>query len=191
VPKKIEMPSDQKAHLLLDAVEDRKAIDPVLLDLRGKTLVADFFLICTGNSNVHIRAIAELLLERADENLLAKPRVEGLEIAEWVLLDFGDVVIHVMAEESRERYKLEQFWTTPQPKGALPPTPGSVAAEADEVDTMDEDDLDDEDLDDEDAAFFDEAEQELEPLEDDEEIFDEDDKEDPDGSSANRRNGLH
>ena len=191
MPKKIEMPSDQKAHLLLDAVEDRKAIDPVLLDLRGKTLVADFFLICTGNSNVHIRAIAELLLERADENLLAKPRVEGLEIAEWVLLDFGDVVIHVMAEESRERYKLEQFWTTPQPKGALPPTPGSVAAEADEVDTMDEDDLDDEDLDDEDAAFFDEAEQELEPLEDDEEIFDEDDKEDPDGSSANRRNGLH
>jgi len=185
------MPSDQKAHLLLDAVEDRKAIDPVLLDLRGKTLVADFFLICTGNSNVHIRAIAELVQERADENLLAKPRVEGLEIAGWVLQDFGDVVIHVMAEESRERYKLEQFWTTPQPKGALPPTPGSVAAEADEVDTMDEDDLDDEDLDDEDAAFFDEAEQELEPLEDDEEIFDEDDKEDPDGSSANRRNGLH
>jgi nicotinate-nucleotide adenylyltransferase len=90
--------SEEKAKLLLDTVEDRKAVDPVLLDLRGQTLMADFFLICSGTSNVHIRSIADAVLERADERDVNKPRVEGQQNAEWVLLDFGDVVLHVMAE---------------------------------------------------------------------------------------------
>jgi ribosome-associated protein len=184
--------SEEKAKLLLDTVEDRKAVDPVLLDLRGQTLMADFFLICSGTSNVHIRSIADAVLERADERDVNKPRVEGQQNAEWVLLDFGDVVLHVMAEEPRARYRLEQFWTTPQPKGALPPTPDSVAAadaqaldrqgldgadarfaeiededlENDDGDDMD--DIDDEDLDD--AAFFDEADQEVEPVDEEDDL---------------------
>jgi ribosome-associated protein len=184
--------SEEKAKLLLDTVEDRKAVDPVLLDLRGQTLMADFFLICSGTSNVHIRSIADAVLERADERDVNKPRVEGQQNAEWVLLDFGDVVLHVMAEEPRARYRLEQFWTTPQPKGALPPTPDSVAAadaqaldrqgldgadarfaeiededlENDDGDGMD--DLDDDDLDD--AAFFDEADQEVEPVDEEDDL---------------------
>ena len=184
--------SEEKAKLLLDTVEDRKAVDPILLDLRGQTLMADFFLICSGTSNVHIRSIADAVLERADERDVNKPRVEGQQNAEWVLLDFGDVVLHVMAEEPRARYRLEQFWTTPQPKGALPPTPDSVAAadaqaldrqgldgadarfaeiededlENDDGDGMD--DLDDDDLDD--AAFFDEADQEVEPVDEEDDL---------------------
>ncbi len=158
------MPSEEKAQLLLDTIEDRKAVDPVMLDLRGKVLVADFFLVCSGTSHVHIRAIADAVLEKVDEARLPKPRIEGQEIGEWVLLDFGDVVLHVMGEEPRERYKLEQFWSSTQPKGALPPTPGSVAAE-----DIDEDDLGDFDDEDEmnDAAFFSEADEEVEPVDED------------------------
>jgi ribosome-associated protein len=186
VPKKIDLPSDQKASLLLDAVEDRKAVDPVLLDLRGKTLISDFFLICSGTSNVHIRSIAERALERADEVRLPTPRVEGMEVGEWILLDFGDVVLHVMSAETRERYKLEQFWTTPQPKGALPPTPGTAGAydpdnplsrtgyagpsDADDVGDFSDEDLDAA-IDDEDEAFFAMADKELPPLEDEDDDF--------------------
>jgi len=161
---KTVLPSDEKAKLLLDAVEDRKAVDPVLLDLRDKSLLADFFLVCSGTSNTHIRAIADRVLEKTDEMRLPKPRVEGQSVGEWVLIDFGDVVLHVLGEEPRARYKLEQFWSTPQPKGALPPTPGTVAAGSDE----DMGNFDDEDSeDDEDDAFFAHADTEVEPVDED------------------------
>ncbi len=196
MPKKIEMPSDEKAKFLLDVVEDRKAVDPTLLDLRGQTVMTDFFLICSGTSNVHIRSIADNVLEKSEEQRLNKPRVEGQSVGEWVLIDFGDVVIHVMDEESRARYQLEKFWTTPQPKGALPPTPSSVEngagpgevyagrmlqtegfKEYDQGDETLEDDEDDDvddvdevDLEDdelEDAAFFADADTEVEPVDED------------------------
>lgn len=174
MPKKVDMPSDEKAQIIMDVVEDRKAVDPVLIDLRGKTLLTDFFIVCTGTSNVHIRAIAERVLERGEDERLPKPRVEGEQVGEWVLIDFGDVVLHVMGEEPRERYKLEQFWTTPQPKGALPPTPESIAEGAgdeledvadldfgdEEGNSLDEDEL-------EDAAFFEDADTEVEPIDED------------------------
>jgi hypothetical protein len=115
------------------------------------------------------------VLEVAKEQRLPSPRIEGEQVGEWVLLDFGDVVLHIMAEEPRQRYKLEQFWTTPHPKGALPPTPDSIAAgvgedEDDEAWDEDEDELDEDELDD--AAFFDEADQEVEPIDEDEEDLD-------------------
>ena len=163
------MNSEEKARFLLDVVEDRKAVDPVLLDLRGKTVMTDFFLVCSGTSNVHIRAIADAVLEKAKDADLDKPRVEGQENAEWVLLDFGDVVLHVLAEEPRRRYRLEQFWSTPHPKGALPPTPNTARTDDADVDATE---MDDEDR--LDAAFFDEADQEVEPIDEDEEDFDED-----------------
>ncbi|MBC8102349.1 MAG: ribosome silencing factor, partial [Cytophagales bacterium] len=155
------MPSEEKANLVLDAVEDRKAVDPILLDLRGKTLITDYFLVCTGTSNVHIRSIADFVLEKTEEQRLPAPKIEGKDAGEWVLIDFGDVVVHVMAEETRDRYKLEQFWTTPQPKGALPPTPDTTAdnsmggLDAERIGNFDQDEEDE--FDDEDADFFDEA----------------------------------
>ena len=162
---KTNMPSDEKAQLLLDAVEDRKAVDPVLIDLRNKTLMTDFFLVCSGTSDVHIRAIADSVMEKAEDARLPRPRIQGQSVGEWVLIDFGDAIVHVMAEEPRQRYKLEEFWTTPQPKGALPPTPDSVGVVTDEgFNDSDEDDLDD---DDDDAAFFDEADTEVEPVDED------------------------
>lgn len=184
MPKNVEMPVEDKAKFLLDAAEDRKAVDPVLIDLRGKSTFTDYFLICTGTSDVHIRAIADSVQEKAEEARFARPRVEGQAVGEWVLIDFGDVVVHVMGQEPRDRFRLEQFWTTPQPKGALPPTPDSIAAnggldvevEADfDDDQGDESDLDDLDLDDDElaaASFFEEADKEVEPV--DEEQIDDD-----------------
>lgn len=170
MPKKIDMASDVKAALILDAIEDRKAVDPVMIDLRGKTLITDFFIVCAGTSNVHIRSIAEFVLEKTEENRLSSPKIEGRDAGEWVLIDFGDVVLHVMAEETRDRYKLEQFWTTPQPKGALPPTPDSAGGYQEPLEALNLGNFDDdEEFDDEDAAFFDDADQEVEPIDEDDE----------------------
>lgn len=185
-----QMSSEEKARILLETVEDRKAEDAVLIDLRDKRVnLADFFLICTGLAVPHIRAIAEHILEKVDELRLPKPSVSGEEVAEWVLLDFGDVVVHVMSQEARDRYRLEQFWSTPQPKGALPPTPESVAdrypldrspilpeGHPDLVPAGDGEDYDetgfDEDDDDlvgeDDDAFFRDADRPVEPVDEDE-----------------------
>ena len=178
--KRIDIASDEKARILVDAVEDRKAVDPVLIDLRDKTLMTDFFLVCSGTSDVHIRAIAERVEEVADEQRLNRPRIEGQGVAEWILLDFGDVVLHIMNAESRDRYKLETFWTTPQPKGALPPTPDSTGVNRsgsgigedrtdadDKTDALDElEGLDFDDDEEMDAAFFEDADEEVEPIDD-------------------------
>ncbi|WP_309715656.1 ribosome silencing factor [Armatimonas sp.] len=157
--------SKERAQIILDAIEDRKGHEPVLLDLREKVNVADFFLIVTATSTPHLRALAENVLERVkDEPGMTKPNVQGEASVEWVLMDFGDIVVHLMSEEARERYKLEQFWTTPQPKGALPPTPGTVLPEGLEAQgNWSEDEGDDDD----DAAFFAAADQEVEPLDED------------------------
>lgn len=165
--KKSDMPSDEKAQLLLETVEDRLAIDPVLLDLRGKTLMTDFFLVCSGNSDTHIRAISDAVLDKSADARLSKPRIEGQEVGEWVLLDFGDVVLHVMSEEQRERYKLEEFWTRSHAEGEMPPTPGTALRRGPEGDEdldsleMDEDEMDD-------ATFFEDADTEVEPVDEDE-----------------------
>lgn len=179
MPKKLQITSEEKARILRETVEDRKAENPVLIDLRDKNvMLADFFLICTGLAVPHIRAISEHVQEKVDELNLPRPRVEGEEVAEWVLLDFGDVVLHVMSEEARSRYRLEDFWTTPQPKGALPPTPGSVdpdrspleRAPAAGDETWEEDGEDDEDWDEEESrelAFFADADTDVPPVEED------------------------
>jgi ribosome-associated protein len=92
-----------------DAAEAKQAADVVVLDLRGQTLVTDYFVICTGTSRVQIRAITNGILESMRE---ASPRVlrEGDEDAQWVLLDYGDVVVHVFGPEARAFYRLERLW---------------------------------------------------------------------------------
>ena len=123
---KQQIPSDEKKNLILEIIDDRKAENPVVIDLREKVNIADFFIICTGLVVPHIRAISEHVLDTMEDHNIAKPSVSGEEVAEWVLVDFGDVILHIMSEEARERYKLEVYWTTVQPKGALPPHPGSL-----------------------------------------------------------------
>ncbi len=96
---------------IAEACEDRKAQDVVILDLNGLTLIADYFVICHGNSDVHMDAITdgirEILKEIGDKE---DYRVEGNRSQGWILIDCGDVIAHVFSSDDREYYALERLW---------------------------------------------------------------------------------
>jgi len=106
----LSLPSQEKATLAAQIAVEKKACHPVLLDLRDLTLITDFFLICHGNSDVHVRAIADAMLEGFTEQGIRHIGMEGREDARWVLLDFGDLVVHVFLEEDRAYFDLERLW---------------------------------------------------------------------------------
>jgi ribosome-associated protein len=105
-----EAASLARARAAAAAAEAKAAEQIVVLDLREQTLVTDFFVICTATSRVHIRAIREGIAEEMDR---AKHRLfgrEGNEQSQWVLLDYGDVIVHLLTDEMRAFYKLERMW---------------------------------------------------------------------------------
>ncbi len=104
------MTSEEKARIISRAADAKQARGMVLLDLRGLTLMTDYFLICSGTSNIHIRTIVDSILEAMKHAGAGGIRVEGYDAAVWALLDYGDVVVHVMAPEQRAYYNLEAFW---------------------------------------------------------------------------------
>jgi len=98
------------ARFAADAAADKKANDVVVLDIRSLTVVADYFIICSGNSNTQVQAIAKNVREKLEKRGVHMKSMEGYDEARWVLLDFGDVVIHVFRQEEREFYNLERVW---------------------------------------------------------------------------------
>jgi ribosome-associated protein len=107
-----QLDSDVKRQAIENAAEDKKANYITTLNLRGKTLIADYFVICSGTSNVHIRAIADGIMEEMEKFGIRQSALEGYSEGSWVLLDYGDVVAHIMSEEHRSFYKLEGLWGT-------------------------------------------------------------------------------
>jgi ribosome-associated protein len=97
------------------SLEDSKAEDIVSIDLHGKTSLADLMVIATGRSNVHVGAIADRVVKACKEAGLAAPRVEGLPHCDWVLIDAGDVIVHVFRPEVRQFYNLEKMWSGDRP----------------------------------------------------------------------------
>ena len=93
------------------AVEDLKAKDTVEIDVRGKTSVTDFLVIASGTSTRHVKSIADEVVKFAKKLDVQPLGVEGEREAEWVLVDLGDVVVHVMLPRVREFYALERLWT--------------------------------------------------------------------------------
>jgi ribosome-associated protein len=94
-----------------DAIFSKKGMDIVLLDVEGLFVLSDVFVIATGTSRPHVQSLAEHVEERMTEELGLKPlRSEGRAEAEWVLLDFGDVIVHVFQASAREFYGLERLW---------------------------------------------------------------------------------
>lgn len=82
-----------------------------MLDLRDLTDIAEFFVILSGKSNIHVQSIYEGIVKRVEESLGVKPdHVEGLRLGRWILLDYGDVVVHIFYKEFREYYDLEGLW---------------------------------------------------------------------------------
>ena len=124
-PKKA-FTSEEKVQSIMSAMEDKKSVDPVALDVRGRTIMADFFIIASGTSRIHIRALVDAVIEKMADNGIKQKRVAGYEDATWVLLDYGDVVVHVLSPEQRGFYKLESYWTGAE-KGSPPLlSPGEV-----------------------------------------------------------------
>ena len=99
-----------KARLCLSIVKERKAIKPVLMAVEKLTSIADYFLIAGGNSSRQVQAISRHLTKRMRENGFKAYGIEGEQEGHWVLLDYGDVVIHIFYEPVREFYDLEGFW---------------------------------------------------------------------------------
>jgi len=106
------MEIDQLIHLVIDALEDVKAKDVRTLDVRGKSNVTDVMVIASGTSARQVRSLADKVVEKAKEAGVKPLGVEGEREAEWVLVDLGDVVVHVMQPEIRDFYQLEKLWST-------------------------------------------------------------------------------
>lgn len=105
----------EKLAAMKAAMEDKKAQDVTVVELKGKTLMADYFVICTAASRPQINAVVDSVREKFRDAGLRKPSVEGLDQSKWVLLDAGDVIGHVFAPEERAFYNLEAFWQNAKP----------------------------------------------------------------------------
>ena len=104
-------PSPEETHrLVLACLDDMKAEDTTSIDLRGKTTIADTMVVTSGRSNRHVGAVADRVLEDLRKAGVPDARVEGMPHCDWVLIDAGDVIVHVFRPEVREFYNLEKMW---------------------------------------------------------------------------------
>jgi ribosome-associated protein len=92
------------------AADDKRAEDILVLNMKGISLVADYFMICHGNSDKQVQAIAREIKDKAEENGHDIKRMEGFDEARWILIDLGDVIAHVFHRDERSYYNLERLW---------------------------------------------------------------------------------
>ncbi len=98
--------------LVFDSLDDLKAVDILVMDVSDKSSVTDRMIIATGTSARHNKALLEKLVERAKKESILPLGVEGQNVSNWMLVDLGDVVVHIMTAEAREYYNLEKLWGT-------------------------------------------------------------------------------
>jgi ribosome-associated protein len=100
----------QLAKLCRDIALDKKAADPLILDVRRISSVADYFFICSGNSEPHLKAIADEIARKLRDAGVRARYHDGYPRSRWVVIDYGDLMIHIFHPELRERYGLEHLW---------------------------------------------------------------------------------
>jgi ribosome-associated protein len=106
-------PSSLALNTILATLDDAKAEEIVAIDIQGKSSIADHMVIASGRSNRHVAAVSDQVVTAIKDAGLGNPKIEGLEGADWVLLDCGDVIVHIFRPEVREFYNLEKMWTAP------------------------------------------------------------------------------
>lgn len=102
-----------KTALICQGADEIKALDITVLDVRDQTILTDYFIIVTGTSNTHIQSIAHNVLDKLRDNGI-RARSEGNSDSLWIVLDYGDAILHVQSEETREFYDLERLWAEAQ-----------------------------------------------------------------------------
>jgi ribosome-associated protein len=107
------LPASPALNTILTSLEDAKAEEIISIDIHGKSALADHMVIASGRSNRHVSAVSDQVISALKDAGLGNPKVEGLEGADWVLIDCGDVIVHVFRPEVREFYNLEKMWTAP------------------------------------------------------------------------------
>lgn len=114
-PNEIELRirAEERANVLrlLHVLDDKKAIDIIAMDVADKTIVADWFVICSGASVLQVKAICDEVLDKYEEIGLTLRRKEGYTEGRWIVLDFGYVLLHIFYPEEREYYNIERLWT--------------------------------------------------------------------------------
>lgn len=104
------MQAEQLRELVVEALDDMKAVNTVTMDVSGLTDVMDYLVIASGTSNRHVKSLADNVCMEAKKQGQRALGVEGEDAGEWVLVDFGDVVVHVMLPATRDLYDLERLW---------------------------------------------------------------------------------
>ncbi|WP_017346862.1 ribosome silencing factor [Pantoea sp. A4] len=95
---------------VIDKIDDLKGQDIITLDVQGKSSITDFMIICTGTSTRHVASIADHVVQESRAAGIMPLGVEGQAAADWVVVDLGEVIVHVMQDESRQLYELEKLW---------------------------------------------------------------------------------
>ncbi|HVY52206.1 MAG TPA: ribosome silencing factor [Devosia sp.] len=109
-PEPEPTPQAKMIDVVLHTLEDAKAEETVAIDIAGKSSLADHMVVTSGRSNRHVSAVADQVIKALRDNGFGKPRVEGLPHADWVLVDGGDVIVHIFRPEVREFYNIEKMW---------------------------------------------------------------------------------
>jgi ribosome-associated protein len=112
---KAQPDADKTLNMILSRLDDMKAEETVTIDLRGKSAFSDYMIVTSGRANRHVGAIAENVAKGLKETGIKSIHIEGLPNCDWVLIDSGDVIVHVFRPEVREFYNLERLWTQNPP----------------------------------------------------------------------------
>ncbi|HFD78860.1 MAG TPA: ribosome silencing factor [Gammaproteobacteria bacterium] len=110
------MQTEELKRIVLEALRDLKAVDISEIDVRGRTSVTDYMIVASGTSDRHVKSIADAVVMACKKAGVAPLGVEGEREGEWVLVDLGDVVVHVMQPRVREFYALEKLWSVAEQK---------------------------------------------------------------------------
>lgn len=103
--------------LSIKVIDAGKGDDIVKLPVTELSVLADYFVLCTANSDPHLRAISERLKREVSKKFGKKPKLDGVAASSWIVMDYGQVVVHILSPEMRERYQLESLWTNnPEPE---------------------------------------------------------------------------